>query len=99
MEQRGGCAGERHLLRRPKRVRKCVVLPTYALLVDSRLRHMYISLTVNLELPKGSVIVDISPHRLSYWTRTARIRTLDPEENEVSYFLKVSQQDTSLQRF
>jgi hypothetical protein len=60
---------------------------------------MYISLTVNLELPKGSVIVDISPHRLSYWTRTARIRTLDPEENKVSYFLKVSQQDTSLQRF
>jgi hypothetical protein len=52
------------------------------------------SLIVALELPTGSSVIGISSHGASYWTRTAQIRTLDHEKNEVSYFLKVSHYDT-----
>ncbi|KAF2261550.1 hypothetical protein CC78DRAFT_535566 [Lojkania enalia] len=53
----------------------------------------YVDDNVAEKLPEGSIIKTISPHGASYWTRTAQIKSLDPEGNVVSYFLKVSQGD------
>ncbi|KAF2751821.1 hypothetical protein M011DRAFT_516270 [Sporormia fimetaria CBS 119925] len=48
----------------------------------------YVDDNVVQKLPGGSTIKSISPHGASYWTRTARIQTLDAEGKDVSYFLK-----------
>ncbi|KAK2788697.1 hypothetical protein FQN53_003206 [Emmonsiellopsis sp. PD_33] len=46
------------------------------------------------KLPAGSTVIGISPYGASYWTRTARIQVTNAQDNEISYFLKVSQGET-----
>ncbi|KAI9703666.1 MAG: hypothetical protein M1836_007436 [Candelina mexicana] len=48
----------------------------------------------NVELPQGSRIKDISPCGASYWTRTAEIETEQMDGTQLSFFLKVTQNDT-----
>lgn len=43
-----------------------------------------------IELPDDLKVVSISPYKVSYWTRTAEIKTVDPGGETVSFFLKVS---------
>lgn len=41
------------------------------------------------ELPPENSIITISAHSSSYWARTAKILTEDPDGEEVSFFIKV----------
>jgi hypothetical protein len=41
------------------------------------------------ELPPENSIISISAHGSSYWARTAKILTEDPDGEEVSFFIKV----------
>lgn len=45
------------------------------------------------ELPKGSKVEGIAPFGFSYWTRTAKILTVQADNTELSFFLKVSQHE------
>ncbi|KAJ5261944.1 Fructosamine/Ketosamine-3-kinase [Penicillium chrysogenum] len=45
------------------------------------------------QLPEGSTVVSISSCGLSYWTRTAEIKTTTSTGDAVSFFLKVAQGD------
>ncbi|MDI1487169.1 MAG: hypothetical protein OHK93_006437 [Ramalina farinacea] len=42
------------------------------------------------ELPAGTQAKSLNPHGASYWTRTARLLTLQEDGSEKSFFLKVS---------
>lgn len=46
------------------------------------------------ELPAGTKVTGLSPHGASYWTRTAKVKTEQADGSEVSFFLKVTQDDT-----
>jgi protein-ribulosamine 3-kinase len=50
---------------------------------------------VDIGLPPGTKVVGITPHALSYWTRTAKIKTLQPDGSELSIFLEVDLQKRS----
>ena len=45
-------------------------------------------------MPEGTKISSISPHGASYWTRTAEIATQQADGSQVSFFLKVTENDT-----
>jgi len=53
----------------------------------------YVDEAVEAKLPKGSIVKKIRPHGASYWTRTAEIETEQPDGSDLSFFLKVSQND------
>jgi hypothetical protein len=42
-----------------------------------------------IEMPEGTQVLSIMPSGSSYWAQTAKIETVDPEGNEISYFIKV----------
>jgi protein-ribulosamine 3-kinase len=49
------------------------------------------SLTFHLkELPKGSSVLEVTPHGSSFWTQTAKLVAQFPDGSLKSYFLKVS---------
>lgn len=47
-------------------------------------------LSMDLELPKDSRVVSISPYGASHWTRSAEIKTIDSTGDKVSFFMKVT---------
>ncbi|KAI0109258.1 Fructosamine kinase-domain-containing protein [Nemania sp. FL0031] len=51
----------------------------------------YVDDAVKEKMPQGTKVRSIVPSGFSYWARTARIETLGPEGNVVSYFIKVHQ--------
>ena len=50
---------------------------------------MVITDSINLELPVNSQYNDIRPCGVSYWTRTAEVRTVQKDGHPKSFFLKV----------
>ncbi|KAH0563490.1 hypothetical protein GP486_001941 [Trichoglossum hirsutum] len=54
----------------------------------------YVDSNVSANMPPMSRVEGISPHGASYWTRTAEIQTTQEDGSPLSFFLKVSQNDT-----
>ncbi|KAK0516454.1 hypothetical protein JMJ35_001057 [Cladonia borealis] len=53
----------------------------------------FIDENVHYELPGGLEVLSIIPHAASYWTRTARIGTMQTDRSILSFFIKVAQGD------
>ena len=47
-----------------------------------------------VELPPGSKVEGVTPFGFSYWTRTAKIATVQADASELAFFLNVAQHDT-----
>ncbi|RYP02988.1 hypothetical protein DL765_010637 [Monosporascus sp. GIB2] len=54
----------------------------------------YVDEAVKAKLPAGSQVLSIEPSGSSYWARTAKIDTISPDGDNVSYFIKVHQGQT-----
>ncbi|GAW25474.1 putative fructosamine Ketosamine-3-kinase [Rosellinia necatrix] len=49
----------------------------------------YVDDAVKRKMPDNTQIVSITPSGSSYWARTAKIETIDPDGNILSFFIKV----------
>ena len=63
---------------------------------QTALQCLGIPSNINKGLPDGSRVIDITPHGVSLWTRTAKIQTIQEDGSKVSFFIKVGFQRASI---